>query len=110
VAGRLIKDGRIRRAVLGVGGQTAPLSRPLARAHGLAESGVSVLSVEPASPAAVAGLREGDVIVGLDGRPVAGVDDLQRLLADHAIGVACGLAVLRGADRLELRVVPSARE
>ena len=71
VAGRLIKDGRIRRAWLGLGGQTAPVARSVARFHGLpTETGVLVLSVEPKGPAAEAGVEEGDVIVSFAGRPV----------------------------------------
>ncbi|MBZ5573362.1 MAG: PDZ domain-containing protein [Acidobacteriia bacterium] len=53
-----------------------------------------------------AGLREGDVIVALDGKPVAGVDDLHRLLTDARVGVSSALTVLRHTEKLELRVVP----
>ncbi len=103
VAGRLIKDGRIRRGWLGVGGQTAPLPRNVVRAHGLeAATGVLVLSVEPGSPAAAAGLLDGDVIVGFGGQAVATIDDLQRLLADGPIAVAVPVRVVR---RLELRTL-----
>ena len=65
VASRLIADGRVRRSYIGVGGQDAAVPRPLARQLGLAvQSGVRVVSVEPSSPAATAGLKEGDLIVG----------------------------------------------
>src|SRR5207253_1277602 len=81
--GRLLRDGRIRRAYIGVEAQTAPLHRRLVRFYDLPqESGVIVSAVTPGSPAQRAGLREGDVIVALDGKPVAGVDDLHRLLTD----------------------------
>jgi S1-C subfamily serine protease len=107
VAGRLIKDGRLRRAWLGLGGQTAPVARAVARFRGLAaDTGVLVLSVEPRGPAAEAGVREGDVIVGLGDHHVAGIDDLMRLLADGFIGEAAGLVVIRGTERRELTVVP----
>jgi S1-C subfamily serine protease len=107
VAGRLIKDGRIRRAWLGLGGQTAPVARAVARFHRLdAETGVLVLSVEPGGPAASAGVEEGDVIVAFGGRAVAGIDDLLRLLADGAIDEGTSLILIRGTERKELPVVP----
>jgi S1-C subfamily serine protease len=107
VAGRLIRDGRIRRGWIGVAGQNVSVQRRLARAYGLAEdSGVLVVSVEPNSPAQRAGVHERDVIVGLASRAIGGVDDLHRLLVDEGIGVALPLLVLRGSDRIELSVVP----
>jgi S1-C subfamily serine protease len=107
VAARLIRDGRVRRSYIGVGGQTVPLPRRVVRAHGLtAESGVLVVSVEPDSPAARAGAREGDVVIGFAGEAVAGIDDLHRLLTDARVGIRTGLAVLRRADRLELSISP----
>ena len=104
VAGRLIKDGRIRRGWLGLGGQTAPVPRVVARAHGLAQdNGVLVLSVEPKGPAAAAGVQDGDVIVSLAGRDVTGVDDLMRLLADGLVDVPSPLVWIRRTERLERR-------
>ena len=107
VAGRLLRDGRIRRAYIGVEAQTAPLHRRLVRFYDLLqESGVIVSAVTPGSPAQRAGLREGDVIVALDGKAVAGVDDLHRLLTDAHVGVSRSLTVLRWTEKLELQVVP----
>jgi len=107
VAGRLLRDGRIRRSYIGVEAQTAPLHRRLVRFYDLAsESGVFVMSIDDGSPAKKAGLREGDVIIALDGKPVAGVDDLHRLLTDARVGVSNSLTVLRHTEKLELRVVP----
>jgi len=106
VAGRLLRDGRIRRAYIGVEAQTAPLHRRLVRFYDLPqESGVIVSAVTPGSPAQRAGLREGDVIVALDGKPVAGVDDLHRLLTDAHVGLSSSLTVLRWTEKLELQVV-----
>ncbi len=107
VAAALIRDGRVRRARIGVGGQTAPVPRALARHHALASAtGVKVLSVEAGEPAAAAGVVRGDVIVGLDGQPVRDVDDLQRLLGEPAIGRPLTLALLRLTEKLERVVVP----
>jgi S1-C subfamily serine protease len=107
VAFALIHDGRVRRARIGIGGETVPLPRALARHHRLAHgSGVKVLSVEKDAPADAAGLLRGDVIVALDATPVADVDELQRLLGESAIGRELRLVVLRLTDRRELLVVP----
>lgn len=107
VASRLLRDGRIRRSYIGVSAQTAPVHRRLVRYYDLPkETGVIVLSTEPSSPALRAGLREGDVIVALDGQPVAGVDDLHRVLSDIRAGADSELVVLRGTERLKVRIVP----
>jgi len=106
VAGRLLREGRIRRSYIGVEAQTVPLHRRLVRFYDLPqESGVVVMSVED-GPARRAGLRENDVIIAFDGKAVAGVDDLHRLLTDAKVGVGSSLTVLRWTEKLELRVVP----
>jgi len=67
--------------------------------------------VENASPARKAGLREGDIIIAMDGKPIAGVDDLHRLLTDAKVGSSSSLTILRHTEKLELKVVPEeARE
>ena len=107
VASRLLRDGKIRRSYVGISGQTVPVHRRVVRFYDLPkESGALVLSVEPDSPATLAGLREGDVIVALEGQPVAGVDDLHRLLTEVRVGVSGTVTVLRGTEKLELKVVP----
>jgi S1-C subfamily serine protease len=109
VAGRLIRHGRIDRGYLGVAGQTVAFHPRLVRGHGLGlRSGVLVVSLEPGSPAQRADVRERDIIIALDGAAVAGVDDLQRLLADRPVGQPMPLTVLRGTDRLVLEVAPAA--
>src|SRR5690606_21755554 len=81
VASRLMRDGVVRRSYIGVAGQNASVPRALARANHLAvASGVLVASVEPGGPAHRAGLRQGDLILGLGDRPVSGIDDLHRQL------------------------------
>lgn len=108
VVPELISRGRVHRAWLGLGGRQRPLDRRLARAHGLAlETAVEVLAVEPGGPAAGAGLREGDLIAAVEGRPVESVDDLHRFLAAWPVGRPATLTVLRGRDRLDVAVVPA---
>jgi S1-C subfamily serine protease len=107
VASRLLRDGRIRRSYIGVSAQTVPVHRRVVRFYDLAkESGALVLSVEENSPAKRAGLRDGDIIVALEGHAVAGVDDLHRVLADIRAGASCSLTVLRHTEKLELKIVP----
>jgi S1-C subfamily serine protease len=107
VASRLLRDGRLRRSYIGVSGQTVPVHRRVVRFYDLPkEMGAMVQSVEDDSPAKRAGLREGDVIVALEGQPVAGVDDLHRLLTDLRVGVCCSLTVIRWTEKLEVKVVP----
>jgi S1-C subfamily serine protease len=107
VASRLLRDGRIRRSYIGVSAQTVPVHRRIVRFYDLAkESGALVLSVEENSPAKRAGVRDGDIIVSLEGHAVAGVDDLHRVLSDIRAGVGCAITLLRQTERLELKIVP----
>jgi S1-C subfamily serine protease len=108
VASRLIRDGRIRRSFIGVGGQNVPVPRAIARANQIAAaSGVLVESVEPKSPADTAGLREGDVIIAFGGEAVTGIDQLVRRLTDDRIGQPAVVTVLRRGHRRQLTVVPA---
>ena len=111
VAARLIRDGRIRRSYIGVAGQNVPIPRALAREQQLAiSSGVFVTSVEAQSPAASAGLRDGDVIVACGSTPITGVDDLHRQLTENLIGQSVTLVLLRSGRRRQVTVVPSERD
>ncbi|MBP7687759.1 MAG: PDZ domain-containing protein, partial [Thermoflexales bacterium] len=107
VASHLLKNGRVKRSYIGVGGQDAPILRRIARFHDLpAERGVLVVSIEPNSPAQRAGLIEGDVIVGFADQPIETVDALQRLLSDQQVGVRSAITVIRRNDKLTLYVTP----
>jgi len=107
VAGSLIKDGRVKRSVLGIAAQDSTVHRSLARHYALkASTAVRVLSVEKGGPAEAAGVEEGDLIVELGGAPVTGVDDLHRLLVEDRVGVATRAVVLRRTERREISIVP----
>ena len=108
VASRLIRDGRVRRSYIGVGGQNVPMHRRVVRFHRLpADTGVLVVSIEPGSPAAQAGVVDGDVIVELDGKPIRSIDDLQRHLSDERVGVPVPLVIIRRTEKLEMQVTPA---
>jgi S1-C subfamily serine protease len=107
VAGWLIKEGKIRRSYIGVGGQNVPLHRRLVRHYQLASpSGVLVIAVSPGSPAERAGLREGDVMVALNGQPIPSIDALHKLLTGDQIGMTSLLTIVRGTEKLEVKIVP----
>jgi S1-C subfamily serine protease len=110
IASKLIREGVVRRSFIGVQAQTAAVNRNIARFYDLKiATGALLLAVEPGSPAAKAGLYEGDVIVAFDDEPVEGVDVLHRVLDENRIGKAARLLVLRGSKRLEMKIVPETR-
>jgi len=107
VASRLIRDGKVTRSYIGVGGQTVPVARRVARFHQLpVESGVLVVSLEQGGPAEKAGIRLGDRIVGFNIQPVSGIDALQLLLTEQQVGVPSKITVLRLTEKLDFEVVP----
>lgn len=107
VASRLLQQGRIRRAYIGIEAQTTPLHRRIVRFYDLPkETGVVVVGVEKNSPAERAGLREGDIAIALGAQPIAGVDDLHRLLTDAQVGTKTTITILRRTERMELAIVP----
>ncbi len=105
ILGALMRNGRVRRAWLGVVGGPRPLPPRLAGATGRAR-GLEVVQTLDGSPAGTGGVRPGDVILELDGAPVEGVADLQRHLGVEAIGRRVGLRLARGERIVELDVVP----
>ncbi|MDF3056622.1 MAG: 2-alkenal reductase [Rariglobus sp.] len=107
VVGLLIKDGRIRRSFIGVAGQTVPLIRKVARYHHLAqETGVLVAGLEPDSPAARAGLLEGDIVLKLDDAVTPAVDALHKQLTGDRIGERAIVTFLRGVELRRHAIIP----
>jgi S1-C subfamily serine protease len=106
IIGALMRDGRVRRAFLGVVGGTRPLRPALAQRLGR-RRGLEVVQLLDGSPAAAGGVRAGDVIVELDGRPIEGVGDLQRLMVGEVVGRPIGVEVERDGSMLALRVTPA---
>lgn len=108
VAGMLMKDGRIRRAYLGISAESRPIHVRVAREHGLPSPlAVGVLSVAAGSPAALAGLEARDVITHLADLPLSGVDDLQRFLGRAEIGSTLPVRYLRRYVPMETEVTLS---
>jgi S1-C subfamily serine protease len=111
VVTELIRHGRVRRASIGVAGQTIPLPQRIVRAAGLTgRSGVVIVAVEPGSPAAQARLEQGDVILTLGGEPVSGVDDLVRLLNGDRIEHSVELRLLKRGEISTVTVTPIERK
>ncbi len=108
VAASLIKNGKIRRAYIGVVGQTITLHRRLVRYYNLPiEQGVLIAATEPESPAQRAGLRQGDVIIGIDDQLVSGIDELHKRLSEDRVGTRSRLSVIRGADKISIDIIPA---
>jgi S1-C subfamily serine protease len=105
IIGALMSEGRFRRAYLGIAGGPRPLPPRLARELGR-ETGVEIVEVVEGSPAAAAGLRAEDLIVELNGIAIAGVDDLQRLMAGELIGELVKLETVREGKRSSVELVP----
>jgi S1-C subfamily serine protease len=106
IVASLMHDGRVRRAFLGVAGGARPLP-PRAVARTGRERGVEVTSVVAGSPAARAGLRPEEVIVAVDGVPVADIGDLQRVLTADRIDRRVRFTVVRQGELADVDVVPT---
>jgi len=105
IVGALMTEGRVRRAYLGIAGGPRPLP-PRARNLFDQRLAVEVVEVVSGSPADRGGIREGDLIVEVDGRPVENASDLQRMMVAELIGAPVRAKVWRAGSELEIRVVP----
>lgn len=107
VVGELFAHGRVKRAFIGVSGATVPIDRRLQRAFELDQAaGVRVIEVQAGSPAKLGGLEDGDLLIGLDGVPVTGIDSLQRLLDGSRIGKLCAVRLVRRGRLLHFTLTP----
>lgn len=110
VIGELVAHRRVRRARLGVAVQTIALPRRLAVALGAGPRAVRLDEIAPGSPAALAGLKAGDILLSLDGLPIGGGDDLLRLLGHERIGQSLPVSVLREGEIVRATIVPGEAE
>ncbi|HTY36245.1 MAG TPA: trypsin-like peptidase domain-containing protein [Bacteroidota bacterium] len=107
IAGRLIKDRKVSRAYVGIGGQVIEISRAAIRNHELGGArGVQIASVQSDGPAAKAGLREGDIIVGFKGQRTESIDDLHKLLTADVIGTEITITLLRREQKIFVTLMP----
>jgi S1-C subfamily serine protease len=102
----LMREGRFRRAFIGIAGAGRPLPPRLAATLDRT-AGVEIVQVVQGSPAARAGLRNEDLIIDVDGVPVEDAGDLQRLMVGDRIGRRIAVRAFRGGELLELTVVPA---
>jgi serine protease Do len=105
IVAALMRDGRVRRAWIGIAGGARPLPPRVAATLGR-DRAIEVVEVVDGSPAAAAGLRPEDLVVGVDGLPVRGVDDLQRLMTEDRIGVRCSLEIVREGSARTVALTP----
>ena len=109
VLGEFVAHGRVRRAHLGIAAQTVPLPRRIALRIGAGAYAVRVDDVQPGGPAACSGLQSGDIILALDEHPVAGADDLMRLLGASRVAHPIEMSVFRNGRVDRLTVTPAER-
>jgi S1-C subfamily serine protease len=102
----LMRDGRVRRAYLGIVSVPFPLPEPL-RARFGRTSGLRVVEVVPGAPADRAGLRAGDLLVTAGGAPVTRAQDLQKLMFSEAIGRPLAITVLRNGALVDVIAEPT---
>lgn len=108
VASRLIRDGKIKRGFIGIQGQNVPIHRRIVRFHNLpVEEGILVAHVENNSPAKRAGIREGDIIIAYDGKPLRNVDDLHKLLTEKQVGIQVPITIIRNFSEKKVFLIIS---
>ena len=110
VISEILQHGRVRRAYIGIAADTVALPRRAALAAGVAAATtLRVRSVEAGTPAALAGIAAGDLVLAVDGHAVTGVDDLLRLLDGSRIGRSVALTLVRGGRLTTAEITPAAR-
>jgi len=107
VVSQLISQGKVTRSYLGIVGFRRPLDRRIVRFYRLGgDSGVEIASIDLNGPAKNGGLQTGDIVIAMDGKPVASIDDIFRILAGWPVNQALRVSAIRLKDRLEVTVVP----
>ena len=109
IMSELVSTGRVRRAYLGIAGTPSPLPPPLAARLGQ-RRGLRLVEVVPGGPAAAAGLFLGDILIAAGGKPVQGVQDVQRLMLGSTIGTRLPMTVLRRGAFVDVVAVPAPLE
>jgi S1-C subfamily serine protease len=108
VVGEILRRGKVVRSWLGISAQTRPIDPRLRHALSLPDTtGVEITGVEARGPAATAGFQSGDILVALDGKPIAGIDEVQRLLGRWPVGQVLRAEIVRRKERLERVVFPA---
>jgi S1-C subfamily serine protease len=112
VVSMLLREGKVIRGYLGISGQTVPLPVKVTRYFNLEQkSGVQVMGVETGGPAYIAGVKESDVIILIDGKAISSIDDVHRLLGRESIGKRLEVLLLRDwTTKLEKSIVPEANK
>lgn len=107
VVGELMTSGRVRRGWLGIAGHNRPIDRDLARRLGLSHaSGVEATAFDERGPASRSSLRPGDIVVAIDDRVVASVDDIHRALQQGSTARSIKLRVVRDRTLVDLEITP----
>ena len=108
IAGKLIKNGRVRRAYMGIAGQNVDLPLRIQRKYELEEAGgILLVDVSGDSPARKAGLRKGDVLIGISGERIASIEKLLQFLTEEAIDQVISLRVVRGEEEVFTTMKPA---
>jgi S1-C subfamily serine protease len=107
---QLLAHGRVRRGYLGIVGQTRPLGRRLVRFHKLTkEQAVQVMSVDDHGPAKQAGIRKGDILIGIDEGEVTSMDDLFHYLSEWQPETRITLTVIRRQEKISFDLIPATK-
>ena len=108
VAGKLIIEGRVKRAQVGIAGQLVNLTERMIAANKLSvKTGVYVFEIIPDSPARNQEIKVGDIVVEFNNKPVGSVDDLHKLLNEGMIGINTEIGVLRGGRKTMIHAIPA---
>jgi S1-C subfamily serine protease len=110
IASQLIKDGKVFKAYLGLGLQEVPINQKILRHYHLPnQKGLFIVSIEPNSPASLSQLKDGDIIVAFNGKPVNTMHELFKELTRKDILTAIDISVIRHTEKLNFSVFPAVR-